>query len=53
MKTSYECLSAIEELLDNALSELSTEAFAVVLDGLDMMLCDYEEQNGATVVDRE
>lgn len=42
MKTSYEYLTAIENILDDALRRLSKEAFETLLDGLSMIIGDYE-----------
>lgn len=43
VKTSYEYECTIEEILDDALNKLSHEAFERLLDGISMMLADYEE----------
>jgi len=42
MKTSYEYLTAIEEILDDASHKLSKDAFETLLDGLSIILVDYE-----------
>lgn len=42
MKTIYEYLNDIQEILDDALNKLSPKEFAMVLDGLDIMLSDYD-----------
>ena len=42
-KTIYEYECDIEEILDDALNKLWHEAFERLLDGISMMLADYEE----------
>lgn len=41
--TVYGYESMIQELLDEALNELTPDGFAKLLDSIDMMLADYEE----------
>jgi hypothetical protein len=41
--TVYGYESMIQELLDEALNELTPYDFAKLLDGIDLMLDDYEE----------
>lgn len=41
-KTSYEYITVIEEILDDALNQLSLEAFEILLDSISMLLADYE-----------
>lgn len=41
--TCYEYVSQIEDILDDALSKLSPDGFARVLDSIQMILADYEE----------
>lgn len=42
MKTLYDFTSAFEELMDNALNELSPESFERFKDSVSMILDDYE-----------
>ena len=42
LKTSYDYICAIEELLDEACNKLSPEAFDKVKDSIDMILSDFE-----------
>jgi len=41
--TVYGYESMIQELLDEALNELTPDGFAKLLDSINMMLADYEE----------
>ena len=46
-KTLYEFDNAFEELMDQAMNDLSSKQFAKFLDDISMMLADYEsEQEG-------
>ena len=42
MKTLYDFTNAFEELMDEALNELSTESFERFKDSVSMILDDYE-----------
>lgn len=41
-KTSYEYITKIEEILDDALNQLSPKVFEILLDNISMLLADYE-----------
>ena len=43
-KTLYEFDLEFEELMDNALSELSPKAFIKFLDDISMIISDYEDK---------
>lgn len=43
MKTLYEFDSEFEELMDDALNNLSPESFRKFIDDISMILADYED----------
>ena len=43
MKTIYDFDSAFEDLMDDALNNLSPESFRKFIDDITMILADYEE----------
>jgi predicted Zn-dependent protease with MMP-like domain len=43
-KTLYEFDNEFEELMDQALNDLSPKQFAKFLDDISMMLADYEDE---------